>query len=242
VPQPNPGDEDAFGDFVDALFETSGDDLKQRAHRFAQRHRQDPASSRLKTLRAESPEQEAQAVALQVRRWLLDGIQPIAIVTEDRRLARRVRAMLEASQIELDDAGGWALSTTSAAATLERWLETVEEDFACAPLLDVLKSPFVCFSDPDTHRSQVRRLEQDIILHENIARGLDRYRHHLDSRSARLPDWSEPMRRAIQQMLNILDHAASHLQPLLHGRHAASDFLAALSESLQELGSWQCLQ
>ena len=242
VPQPGPGDGDAFGDFIDALFETSGDDLKQRAHRFAQRHRQDPASSRLKTLRAESPEQEAQAVALQVRRWLLDGIQPIAIVTEDRRLARRVRAMLEASQIELDDAGGWALSTTSAAATLERWLETVEEDFACAPLLDVLKSPFVCFSDPDTHRSQVRRLEQDIILHENIARGLDRYRHHLDSRSARLPDWSEPMRRAIQQMLNILDHAASHLQPLLHGRHAASDFLAALSESLQELGSWQCLQ
>ena len=46
--------------------------------------------------------------------------------------------MLEASRIELDDAGGWALSTTSAAATLERWLETVEEDFACGPLLDVL--------------------------------------------------------------------------------------------------------
>ena len=228
-----------FDDFISALFATSTDDLKQRAKHFAGRCRQDTVGSRLRTFQADGPEQEAQAVALQVRRWLLDGIQPIAIVTEDRRLARRLRAMLEASQVELDDAGGWALSTTSAAATLERWLETIEEDFACGPLLDVLKSPFVCFSDRDTHLAQVRRLEQDIILHENIARGLERYRHHLDSRSKRLPDWSEPMRLAVQQTLNMLDHAASPLKPLLHGSHAASNFLDALGESLRELGSWQ---
>jgi len=231
-----------FDDFISALFETSTDDLKQRAIRFAGLNQQDTAGSRLRTFQADSPEQEAQAVALQVRRWLLDGIQPIAIVTEDRRLARRLRAMLEASQIELDDAGGWALSTTSAAATLERWLETVEEDFACGPLLDVLKSPFVCFSDRDTHLAQVRRLEQDIILHENIARGLERYRHQLESRSERLPGWSQPMRHAIQQMLNVLDHAASPLKPLLHGSYPASDFLDALDESLRELGTWQCLE
>jgi len=231
-----------FDDFISALFETSTDDLKQRAKRFAGRRQTDNAGSRLRTFQADSPEQEAQAVALQVRRWLLDDIQPIAIVTEDRRLARRVRAMLEASQIELDDAGGWALSTTSAAATLERWLETVEEDFACGPLLDVLKSPFVCFSDRDTHLARVRRLEQDIILHENIARGLQRYRHHLDRRSERLPGWSEPMQHAVQQMLNVLDHAASPLTPLQHGCYPASDFIDALGESLRELGTWQCLE
>jgi len=231
-----------FDDFISALFETSSDNLKQRARRFAGRSRQDTAGARLRTFQADGPEQEAQAVALQVRRWLLDGIKPIAIVTEDRRLARRVRAMLEASQIELDDAGGWALSTTSAAATLERWLETVEEDFACGPLLDVLKSPFVCFADRDTHLAQVRRLEQDIILHENIARGLERYRHQLDRRSERLPGWSEPMRHAVQQMLNVLDHAASPLKPLLRGCYPASGFLDALGESLRELGTWQRLE
>ena len=229
----------AFDAFISALFETSADDLRKRAQYFAGQNPVDSVGSRLRTFQADDPEQEAQAVALQVRRWLLDGIQPIAIVSEDRRLARRLRALLEASQVELDDAGGWALSTTSAAATLERWLETVEEDFACAPLLDVLKSPFVCFSDRDTHLSWVRRLEQDIILHENIARGLQRYRHHLDSRSKRLPDWSEPMRLAVQQMLNVLDHAASPLTPLLQGSYTAGDFLDALGESLRELGSWQ---
>ncbi len=226
---------------ISALFDTSPDNLQQRARDFARLHPQDAIGPRLKTFQANGPEQEAQAVALQVRRWLLEDLQPIAIVTEDRRLARRVRAMLEASHIELDDSGGWALSTTSAAATLERWLETVEEDFACAPLLDVLKSSFVCFADRDEHLARVRRFEQDIILHENIARGLNRYRHHLDRRSERLPDWSKPMQQAVHQMLNLIDHAASPLVPLLHGSHPANDYLTALGESLQELGAWQCL-
>ncbi len=232
----------ASDDFLNALFETSEEDLKQRAKRFARRNRLDITGARLRTFRADDPEQEAKAVALQVRVWLLEGIQPIAIVTEDRRLARRIRAMLEASQIELDDAGGWALSTTSAAATVERWLETVEEDFACGPLLDVLKSPFVCFSDRDSHLAQVQRLEQDIILHENIARGLDRYRHHLDVRSERLPDWSEPVRRDVHQMLNVLDHASSPLRPLLQGDYPIGEFLGGLNESLSELGVWTRLE
>jgi ATP-dependent helicase/nuclease subunit B len=232
---------DKLGSFVATLFEVSDENLRSRAQRFATQHPQDPVGDRLSVLRADDPEREAQAVALQIRRWLLEERQPLALVTEDRRIARRVRALLEASAVELDDAGGWALSTTSAAAMLERWLEAVEEDFAATPLLDVLKSPFVSFAERDTHLAQVRRLEQDIILHENIARGLQRYRHHLDLRSERLPDWSEPTRVALHRMLNLLDHAASPLQPLLTGHHAARRCMAALRESLLELGAWQSL-
>ncbi|HHJ16167.1 MAG TPA: Dna2/Cas4 domain-containing protein, partial [Gammaproteobacteria bacterium] len=232
---------DPLDDFIATLFDDPAGNLQQRARDFAARHAADTISRRLKTFCADSPEQEAQAIALQVRRWLLDDVRPIAIITEDRRLARRVRAMLEASHIELDDTGGWALSTTSAAAMLERWLESVEEDFACGPLLDVLKSPFISFSERIEHLAQVRRLEQDIILHENIARGLARYRHHLERRSARLPDWSEPMQRALQQMLNRLDHAAAPLVPLLEGTHTAGSYLTALHDSLHELGALPCL-
>lgn len=233
---------DPFNAFIDSLFTESPDNLKHRAAHFAHRHPQDPVLGRLTTLQADDPEQQAQAVALQVRRWLLDDVQPVAIVTGDRRLARRVRALLEASEVTLDDTGGWALSTTSAAAALERWLETVEEDFACGPLLDVLKSPFVSIADRDTHLAQVRRLEQDIILHENIARGLERYRHHLDVRSERLPDWSEPMRLSLHHLLNRLDHAASPLLPLQQGSYPVEQFLHALHSSLQELGVHACFE
>lgn len=232
---------DPFLAFVNRLFADPEENLKLRAEAFAQQHA-DPVSERLRTCAADSPEQEAQAIALQVRLWLLDGMQSIAIISEDRLLARRVRALLESSQIELEDAGGWALSTTSAAAVLERWLETLEEDFACGPLLDVLKSPFISFDDREAHIIQVRHLEQDIILHENISRGLERYRHHLDRRSERLPGWSQPMRHSIHRMLNRVEHAASEMLPLLHGNHPASEFLQSLETGIRELGLLEALE
>ena len=235
--QVQPADQqEPFSRFMRALFEPSEDDLRQRARDFATSCAVDPLPGRLSTFCADDPEQEARAVALQVKRWLLDEVSPIAIVTADRRLARRVRALLEAAGVTLDDPGGWALSTTSAAATLERWLESVEEDFACGPLLDVLKSAFISVAEREPHLARVRRLEQDIILHENIARGLQRYRRHLDLRSERLPDWSQDTRRELHALLNRVDHAAAPLMPLLEDRHIVRDYLDALQQSLGELG------
>ena len=130
------------------------------------------------------------------------------MVTEDRRLARRVRALLERAGIALQDSGGWALSTTSAAAALERWLETVEEDFAHQPLLDVLKSPFVCPpQEREAHLASVHRLEQDIILHEQIARGLERYRRHLDYRTYFDAETREITGRAFEEDLRRLGYS-----------------------------------
>lgn len=230
-----------FERFLGALFNPSELNLVARARAFAADCPADPVRGRLSVLGAQHPEQEARAVALQVKRWLIDQVQPVAVITADRRLARRVRALLEDSGIILDDPGGWALSTTSAAATLERWLESVEEDFACAPLLDVLKSPFVAFGEREPHLARVRRLEQDIIRHENIARGLQRYRRHLDLRSERLPGWSEGTRRELHALLNGLDHAAAPLVALLTGRHQVHLYLDGLLQSLGELGIEQSL-
>lgn len=223
--------------FLDTLFDT-GAPLQQRATQFARQYPESPLRGQLRILQAQSAEEEARAVALQVRRWLVDGLDCIGILTEDRRLARRVRALLERAGINLQDAGGWALSTTSTAAVLERWLESVEEDFAHHALLDVLKSPFVCLQGEDRqqHLHTVRRFEQDIILHENIARGLDRYRKHLALRASRLPEWGEDTRKAIEQLLNRLDHAAEPLRGLLHGDHHTAAYTAALQNSLAELG------
>ncbi len=239
-PQPPQAGPDPLQRFVQALFDPSERHLRERARAFAAQV-DDPLRGRVRTLCTPDPEQEARAISLQIRRWLLAGIQPIAVITADRRLARRVRALLETAAITLDDPGGWALSTTSAAATLERWLECVEEQFACAPMLDVLKSAFVSFGEREQHLALVRRLEQDIIRHENVARGLQRYRRHLDLRSERLPDWSEDTRRRIHALLNRLDHAAAPLQPLLAGRHSAGTCLAALRQSLAELALEQTL-
>ena len=239
--QPEP---DAIAQCLDSAFTPGDDPIALRASRFQARFPVSPLTTRISIYPATSAEQEAQAVELQVRRWLLEDRQTIGIVTEDRKLARRVRALLERAGIALQDSGGWALSTTSAAAALERWLETVEEDFAHQPLLDVLKSPFICADpDRDRHLATVFRLERDIILHENIARGLDRYRHHLELRARRLPDWSESATRELGTLLDRLDEAASPLREAIAAPPLpATVILERLQTSLDRLGMWQAFQ
>ncbi|HHO68372.1 MAG TPA: DNA helicase [Gammaproteobacteria bacterium] len=228
---------DDFSRALDQVFDRDAGSLPERAARCAASCPADPFAGRLTLFAADGQEQEAQAVELQVRRWLLDGQARVGIVTGDRRLARRVRALLERAGISLEDAGGWALSTTSAAAVLERWLEALEEDFACGPLLDVLKSPFIAAGDRDRHLARVRRLEQDVILHENVARGLDRYRRALQARSERLPEGFAAGRRELETLLNQVDHAAEPLRGLLSGRHPAPRYTRALNDSLSQLGA-----
>jgi ATP-dependent helicase/nuclease subunit B len=227
---------------LEQVFAYTGEPPAARARTFAHNHPQSPLAEGMVVFAANSAEQEALAIDLQVRRWLLEGRQPLGIVTEDRRLARRVRALLERSGIHLQDSGGWALSTTSAAAALERWLETVEEDFDHQPLLDVLKSPFIFpDTDPELHGSRVYRLEQDIIRHENIARGLARYRRHIDARRQRLPtDWSSVTAESLHLLLNRLDQAAEPLREFLPGApDTPQALLLALRTSLEELGMWE---
>jgi ATP-dependent helicase/nuclease subunit B len=230
-----------FDTVLDAVFESHTRPPPERALALRESLGTSPLAGRLRLFPASSAEQEALSIDLQVRQWLLDGRQPIGIVTEDRRLARRVRALLERAGISLQDSGGWALSTTSAAAAMERWLETVEEDFDHLPLLDVLKSPFI-FPDDDREqlRNDVFRFEQDVVLHENIGRGLSRYRRHIDLRQQRLPDgWSSTTADAMQQLLNRLDQAAEPLRGLA-GTALASPalLLQRLRSSLEELGMW----
>lgn len=230
---------------LDAVFDTGGPAPGERARRFHSAHPDSPLDGRLAVFAAKSPEQEARAIDLQLRQWLLEGRQPLGVVTGDRRLARRVRALLERAGIHLQDSGGWALSTTSTAAALERWLETVEEDFAHQPLLDVLKSPFIFPEDDrDQLNSSVFRLEQDIIRRENIARGLARYRRHIELRRQRLSTrWTEESASALQVLLNRLDQAAEPLREFIGNAHATPlRMLEQLRDSLQQLGMWQAFE
>lgn len=241
---PTPGGEPprcAYSRFLDAVFPTRREPhFAARATAWAQGCPHSPANGRLLVYRAPDTEREARAIDLQVRRCLLDDKQHIAIVTEDRRLARRVRALLERSGVPLFDAAGWALSTSRAAATLERWLETVEEDFAYAPLTDVLKSPFVLpHWSRDKRLGAVYRFEQDLVHHENVGRGLARYREHLRYRARRLRG---ARGEAVKQLLSELEHAAAPLTSLLDRsqRHPPAHLLAALDTSLERLGMRSC--
>ncbi len=237
-PMPPAGAPAELAGLLDGTFAVGGAPLRDRARAFASTRPESPAQGRLAVFTADDAEHEAQGVDLQVRRWLLAGHQRISVVTEDRRLARRVRALLERAGVTLQDSGGWTLSTTSAAAVLERWLETLEEDFAHGPLMDLLKSPFVVpEADAQAYRRGVYRLEQDIILHENVARGLQRYRRQLRFRRERL-GWPAQTTAQVEQLLDRLQRAAAPLLALRDSaQHPPGRFLDALRDGLEELGA-----
>ena len=235
------GSQDAYGAFLDTALAPSDvrqdADLARRARAFARQYPDTPARGRLMLYGARDPEEEARAVELQVRRWLLEGVERIGIVSEDRRLARRVRALLERAGVVLQDHGGWALSTTSAASVVERLLQTAEEDYAHEPLLDLLKSPFIFPDLPrDDLLKRVYRLEQDIILHENVGRGLERYRQHLAYRHRRL-GWRDDAKEEVMELLDRLEESCEPLRGLAgRGRHSPAALLSALEAAFAASG------
>jgi len=89
---------------------------------------------------AQDSEDEAHRAAACVIAHLQQGRCPVALITQDRVLTRRLRAMLAGRGIALRDETGWKLSTTRAAATLMSLLRAMPWDASADAVLDWLKN------------------------------------------------------------------------------------------------------
>lgn len=117
-------------------------------------------------------EDEAQHGANTVFEWLRSGCSCIAIIAQDRVVARRMRALLERAQVQVADETGWKLSTTRAAATLIALLELASSRGDSVALLDLIKSPFVFAND--AQRQDMLLCIEEVIRRENILGGWDK--------------------------------------------------------------------
>lgn len=118
-----------------------------------------------------SIENHVSAVCLQAKKWLVEGINSVGIVVNDRLLARRIRAVLEEQGIQPTDLGGWTLSTTSAATSIEVLLDAVEYNFKKDSLLDLLSSPFLPSNNEheSAYAKQTYELRKFLKKHRNTA-------------------------------------------------------------------------
>ncbi|MBN1378881.1 MAG: PD-(D/E)XK nuclease family protein [Gammaproteobacteria bacterium] len=221
--------------FLNACYNWQQNNLQQRINDFKSQLTQSPVANTLHILGVDNFEQQAQASALFIRAALANHDQRIGIVCEDRLMARRIRALLERSQIFLHDAVGWALSTTRAATVLESWLECIELDFPHHAFLDLLKSPLMIESENDPLLKLIYRFENDIVLHENIGSGLDRYANAIEFRSRRLQHWTDQTRTDLLALLQQFRRTAESLLPLLNHRFNTVTALELLITSLQQL-------
>ena len=218
------------------IFDTSSPLLtRTQTQSRAQPH--SPLKGTLRIFSARNAEHEAMAIDLQIRQWLLEGKRSIAVVTENRLQARRLRALLERADIALQDTAGWALSTTRAAATLESLLICIEEDFPKDALLDLLKSPLCLPTDDRERRKQlIFRMEHDIIQNEGIASGLDKYQRAIRSRAQRLQELWSITPGELLALLEQLDEATRGLRGIARQKHELHIYLDYLYTCLQQLG------
>lgn len=180
-------------------------------------------TDRLRIVGATGAEQEAQGVDVTVREWLLAGKRRIAIVVQDRLVARRARALLERAQVMVKDEAGWAFSTTSAATAVGRWLDVAGGDCYYRDLLDLMKSPFV-FHDwaREARRGAVWRLE-GYVRGESVIAGLANFIKLAEDRN-------DP---EVRQMLVRIRQGVGALG---RGSRPIARWLADLAASLGEIG------
>lgn len=195
--------------------------IKSRAESLAQTYPQSPLPGQIKLYAAPHLEAEARAVASWVADQLQAGRRTIALIALDRECARRTRALLERLQVRVEDETGWTLSTTAAAAMIDRWLECVARDFPHIELLDCLKSPFV-LGDIAARQDAVLALEL-AMRKRGVSHGMAQIRRLAQNEALGALPWLD----------TLMDGARSFAQ----SRASLSTWLARLHASLGALGA-----
>lgn len=125
-------------------------------------------------------EELAWAAAKTIEQHLIDHKTDVALVAQDRLVARRARALLArlGPALNIRDETGWKLSTTRAAAALNSWLEIIrapKDGPSAKALLEFLQNPFldlgkVLQRDPQACIGLIAELE-DILLASKAVSG-----------------------------------------------------------------------
>lgn len=196
--------------------------ILERARAFRAVAPESPVAARMKFFAAAHLEQEAEVVALQIRRWLNEGKRAIGVVVQDRIVARRARALLERVEVLVQDETGWTFSTTAASTVVMRMIDAVASGFYYLDMLDLLKSPFVLSDwEADQRKSAVTALERLIRKHSVVAR-IEAYRRLCAA------DGDQDLRR-------LLDQLETARNALSGGRKTLGGWSQSLEEALNAL-------
>jgi ATP-dependent helicase/nuclease subunit B len=190
----------------------------------------------------QSEREEAQVIALALRRFIADHDEGVAaLVTPDRTLARRVAAELKRWRIEIDDSAGQPLSQTPPGAYLLALCEAAASEWAPIPLLALLKHPLAAGKRAlGSLRRSARRLDRAVLRGPRPAPGLDGLRAAIDARTqGERATLSEDAAEKLRKMVGALERAtapmadwSTRLPPIerLRALVASAEALAATNE------------
>ena len=184
----------------------------------------------IRVLNAPGPQQEALSIAMIMREILEEDAHTAALITPDRRLARRVAAELRRWGIDIDDSGGTPLADTVPGVFLRLTAHAVAEDAAPVPLLAALKHPLAAGGmDPPQFRDRVREMEIAILRGPRPApgfTGLHARLSHIEP-EAGLTYWAGELAALAAPLADLMNRPQVCAVDLLEAHIAFAEALAA---------------
>jgi ATP-dependent helicase/nuclease subunit B len=185
-------------------------------------------------------EDEAQRTAACALRHIAEDRFPLALVSSDRALTRRVRAMLEGAGVRMRDENGWKLSTSLAAASVMAGLRAAVWNASTDAVLAWLKrsptaQPWVHAMERALRRDQVRDW-RDAAAAPSVVRDANLVLAHTTVQT-----WRNGLagRKSLQGWLAALEHALQACGLWLPLQDAAgAKVLAALRLSPEDPARW----
>ena len=172
------------------------------------------AMAGVRRIDCQSEREEALVIALALRRFIAERDEGVAaLVTPDRRLARRVAAELKRWRIEIDDSAGQPLAQTPPGAYLLALCEAAANEWAPIPLLALLKHPLTAARRTrDSLRRSARRLDRRVLRGPRPASGWDGLHQAIDAcrrdEHAPLP---EIQAEKLDRMVDALERATASM-------------------------------
>lgn len=199
-------------------------------------------------IEAATPAEEAQLIALALRRALETPGQTAALVTPDRALARRVAAHCRRWNLVVDDSAGTPLRLTPPGALALALVDALAQGFAPTPLLAVLKHPLVASGDGRRDWLAAARQLDLALRGVRPPSGLDAIGEALDSwQAARRDDCRRKSPDALPAMLATQavqtgwwQDAAARLDPLAALADRPGLTLPLLAQALRQAGDALC--
>jgi ATP-dependent helicase/nuclease subunit B len=164
-------------------------------------------------LDAEDEAQRAVACAMQ---HIAQGRFPVALVSSDRALTRRMRAMLEGAGVAMRDENGWKLSTSSAAASVMAMLRACAWNASADAVLDWLKLAPAYAEQVDALEALLRR---DQVGNWRDAAG--------------------PIEKSANDGVQALRANVDALREEFTGRRPLAHWLELVTAALQRAGLWE---
>ena len=157
------GDDDAYANVLDRIFPAggapAGETLCERARDTRVRFPASPVAPRVRVFTPQTLDEHAWGLCLAVREWLHEG-KSVGIVSLDRRLTRRARAVFERHGLALYDYSGWELSTTSSVGALQNLLAIAGDEPATEEHVALMRSPWCEHSAREDLAQALHRAEQ----------------------------------------------------------------------------------